>query len=101
MLRELLHRPGRLLIFQFNYFSLQLILDQNLTSQLFIQLFLGQSLTSQLFIQLILGQNLTSELFDRSIIWQKSTIDYYINYLVKNQRPKKTLKMPMDPLRVK
>ena len=42
-------RPGRLLIFQFDYFSLQLFLDQNLTSQLFIQLFLGQNLTSQLF----------------------------------------------------
>ena len=84
---RLVTRPGRLLIFQFDYFSLQLFLDQNLTSQLFIQLFLGQ--------------NLTSQLFDRSIIWQKSPIDYYINYLVKNQRPKKTLKSPMDPLRVK
>ena len=42
-------RPGQLLIFKFDYFSLQLFLDQNLTSQLFIQLFLGQNLTSQLF----------------------------------------------------
>ena len=37
-----------------------------------IQLFLDQNLTSQLFIQLFLGQNLTTQLFERTIICQKS-----------------------------
>ena len=61
------------MIFQFNYFSLQFFLDQNLTIQLFDRSIIRPKNHSQFFIQLFLGQNLTIQLFDRSIIWQKKS----------------------------